>query len=92
MQALADWQGKREVARHLTKKKSNKIHEVTGGKAKAEYWELCLGQERGRADARSTEGFAPLLESTPAPATKKRKALLGPPKQNCKQQNLITCH
>ena len=31
-----DWQGKREVARHLTKK-SDKIHEVTGGKAKAEY-------------------------------------------------------
>ena len=34
---LAEWQGKREVARHLTKKKSDKIHDVTGGKAKAEY-------------------------------------------------------
>ena len=35
--ALAKWQGKREVVKHLTKKKCDKISEVTGGKAKLEY-------------------------------------------------------
>ena len=35
--AVAEWQGKREVVKHLTKKKCDKISEVTGGKAKLEY-------------------------------------------------------
>ena len=61
---MSEWHGKREVVRHLTTKKSNKIHEVTGGKAKAEYWEVnsalvksvagqtpkCLQKSNGFAD------------------------------------------
>ena len=38
--ALVEWPGKREVLKHLTKKKSDKIREVTGGKAKEEYWKV----------------------------------------------------
>ena len=36
--ALPEWLGKREVARHLPKKKSNKIGEMPGGRVKEEYW------------------------------------------------------
>ena len=35
---VAEWSGKREVAKQLTKAKSSKIHQVTGGKAKGAYW------------------------------------------------------
>ena len=35
---VVEWKGKREVAKQLTKAKSSKIHQVTGGKAKGAYW------------------------------------------------------
>ena len=35
---VVEWNGKREVAKQLTKAKSSKIHQLTGGKAKAAYW------------------------------------------------------
>ena len=50
---VVEWETKRAVTKHLTKKKSNKIHEVTGGRAKTEYGQV------NRALTKSVTGQGP---------------------------------